>query len=213
MKIKPKQKNRNLATNKAPLPNQIIHYPINETTPKPNHPKNRNPYIYTNQIIQKKKIDLNLKIKSIQSLTKSLHPSSAHNLENQTQNKYPNPENQTRNSNTQTQKMKPEKKKKKSNPRNSKLSWNSKGKKGRENPSAPAVEGFVVDDGNDDYGGLLFVFFFVVVFNLLAFVKVRLFGGSRFEFGFGFEFEWFRRNEFGSVLGARYSGGPSPVFI
>ena len=32
--------------------------------------KKINPYIYTNQIIQKKKIDLNLKIKSIQSLTK-----------------------------------------------------------------------------------------------------------------------------------------------
>ena len=45
--------------------------------------KKINPYIYTNQIIQKKKIDLNLKIKSIQSLTKSLRPSSAHNLENQ----------------------------------------------------------------------------------------------------------------------------------
>ena len=43
MKIKPKQKNRNLATSKAPPPNQIIHYHINETTPKPNHPKNRNP--------------------------------------------------------------------------------------------------------------------------------------------------------------------------
>ena len=43
MKIKPKQKNRNPTTSKAPPPNQIIHYHINETTPKPNHPKNRNP--------------------------------------------------------------------------------------------------------------------------------------------------------------------------
>ena len=42
MKIKPKQKNRNPATSKAPPPNQIIHYHINETTPKPNCPKNRN---------------------------------------------------------------------------------------------------------------------------------------------------------------------------
>ena len=42
MKIKPKQKNRNPATSKAPPPNQIIHYHINEITPKPNHPKNRN---------------------------------------------------------------------------------------------------------------------------------------------------------------------------
>ena len=59
----------------------------------------------------------------------------------------------------------------------------------------------------------MFVFFFVTVFNLLVFVEVRLFGGSRFGFGFGFEFEWFQRNEFGSVLGAHYFGGPSPVFI
>jgi len=43
MEIKPKQKNRNLATRKAPPPNQIIHYHINETTLKLNHPKNRNP--------------------------------------------------------------------------------------------------------------------------------------------------------------------------
>ena len=42
MKIKPKQKNRNPATSKAPPPNQIIHYHINETTPKPKCPKNRN---------------------------------------------------------------------------------------------------------------------------------------------------------------------------
>ena len=55
----------------------------------------------------------------------------------------------------------------------------------------------------------MFVFFFVVVFNLLVFVEVRLFGGSRFRF----EFEWFQRNEFGSVLGAHYFGGPSPIFI
>ena len=64
---------------------------------------------------------------------------------NQTQNKYPNPENQTQKSNNQTQKMKLEKKKIKSGLR-----------------------------------GLLFVFFFVVVFNLLIFVEVRLFGGSGF---------------------------------
>ena len=43
MKIKTKKKNRNPATSKAPPLNQIIHYHINETTPKPNHPKNRNP--------------------------------------------------------------------------------------------------------------------------------------------------------------------------
>ena len=39
IKIKPKQKNRNPATSKAPPLNQIIHYHINENTPKPNHPK------------------------------------------------------------------------------------------------------------------------------------------------------------------------------
>ena len=61
------------------------------------------------------------------------------------------------------------------------FSWNSRGKKGRENPSAAAAEGFVVDDDNDDYGGLLFIFFFVVVFNLLVFVEVKLFDGFRFE--------------------------------
>ena len=43
IKIKPKQKSRNPATSKTPPPNQIIHNHVNETAPKPNHPKNRNP--------------------------------------------------------------------------------------------------------------------------------------------------------------------------
>ena len=78
--------------------------------------------------------------------------------------------------------MKPEKKKKKNQIQETvNFSWNSRGKKGRENPSAAAAEGFVIDDDDDDYGGLLFIFFFVVVFNLLIFVEVRLFGGSEFE--------------------------------
>ena len=76
--------------------------------------------------------------------------------------------------------MKLEKKKKNQIQEIVNFSWNSRGKKGRENPSAAAAEGFVVDDDNDDYGGLLFIFFFVVVFNLLVFVEVRLFGGSGF---------------------------------
>ena len=48
MKIKPKQKNRNPATSKAPPPNQIIHYHINETTPKPNH--NQRNFQYHNKL-------------------------------------------------------------------------------------------------------------------------------------------------------------------
>ena len=76
--------------------------------------------------------------------------------------------------------MKPEKEKKNQIQEIVNFSWNSGGKKGRENPSAVAVEGFVVDDDDNDYGGLLFVFFFIIVFNLLVFVEVKLFGGLGF---------------------------------
>ena len=63
MKIKPKQKNRNLASNKAPPPNQIIHYHINETTPRkylairsPNQQQTQPP---TNQLLLQSKTHMN----------------------------------------------------------------------------------------------------------------------------------------------------------
>ena len=80
--------------------------------------------------------------------------------------------------------MKPEKRKNKNHIQETEnFSWNSTGKKGRENPSIAAAKGFVVVIDDDDYGGLLFVFFFIVVFNLLVFdfmiLAMNLWGRTR----------------------------------